>query len=74
MESFEVRERDITMNDLEEYEENALTYAGQMAGEYLESINKTDLTTLTPQEWEIFIKCVGVNFLTKRAELMPVPF
>ncbi len=39
--------------------ENAsIEVAGQMAGEYLDSIGKTDLATLGRDEWLTFIGCV----------------
>lgn len=39
-----------------------------MGGEYLESIGKTDLTTLTSEEWEEFLFCVCLNYHSKRVE------
>jgi hypothetical protein len=62
------------MNDLQGFEIMALEYAGQMGGEYLDSIGKTDLATLTQDEWKIFIQCVCLNFTHKRIELDGIPF
>lgn len=62
------------MTDIEPYEQEALEHAAECGGEYLESIGKTDLGDLEPEQWEEFIKVVGLNFLRKRAELQPCPF
>lgn len=40
--------------------------AGDMAGAYLQSINKTDLATLTGDEWIQFL-CIVVNESNKAA-------
>ncbi len=64
----------MTAIDVQPYEETALDYASEQGGEYLESIGKTDLAALEPEEWQQFIKIVGFAFLMKRIELMPVPF
>lgn len=62
------------MNDLEDWQEEAVRFGGAMGGEYLESIGKTDLAMLTAEEWETFIRCVVINAKTKWAELEPCPF
>lgn len=36
----------------------AMIEGGKAGGEYLESIGKTDLVTLTQAEWEIFVEAV----------------
>ena len=40
--------------------------AGDHAGAYLQSLNKTDLATLTPDEWATFL-CIIVNEANKAA-------
>jgi len=62
------------MSDIEPYEMEAIRFAGTMAGEYLDSISKTDLATLTVDEWKTFTEVMCINFLQKRAELQPCPF
>lgn len=62
------------MNDLEPYELTALSYAGQMLGEYLESINQSDIARLTPQQWQTMLEVLAISYTTKRAELQPCPF
>jgi hypothetical protein len=38
-----------------ENEEEAIEVGGHAAGEYLDSIQKTDLATLSGDEWRIFL-------------------
>lgn len=46
------------MIDLDEHETAAIAAASPMAGEYLESIGKTDLATLTEAEWLTLLEVV----------------
>ena len=39
-------------------EKAAFVHGGAMGGEYLDSIGKTDLETLKPEEWLTFIEAV----------------
>jgi len=43
-------------------ERSALLHAGSMGGEYLTSLGKTDLVTLTDDEWTTFLGCVIDGF------------
>lgn len=56
--------------ELRNYHES-LQYAGEMAGEYLEEIGKTDLADLTPEEWQTFLDVVVRNQRNKMAILPP---
>ena len=47
---------------------NAVIYGGEQAGAYLESIGKTDLITLTKEEWLTFLGTVVSNFQEKIGE------
>jgi hypothetical protein len=49
------------MFNLTHYEERAIDAASDAAGEYLERIGKTDLASLTPNEWLGFLKTVFVT-------------
>lgn len=44
------------------YEERALDLAGERAGEYLDSIDKTDLAELSSTEWREFLRHVAIGF------------
>jgi hypothetical protein len=48
--------------DLDAFEVMALSDAGGAAGEYLESIGKTDLGALESEEWVTFLKTVLNEF------------
>lgn len=52
----------------EQHDLDAALYGGKMGGEYLEEIGKTDLATLTVQEWQTFLECVCFGYATKKAE------
>lgn len=43
-------------------ENMAMTEGGNAGGAYLDSIGKTDLATLTPAEWEEFLKTVIAGY------------
>jgi len=43
-------------------ESEAMTVGGQQGGEYLESIGKTDLATLTETEWDRFLDAVVTGY------------
>ena len=43
-------------------EAEAMTVGGQQGGEYLESIDKSDLATLTETEWDRFIDAVVTGY------------
>lgn len=60
--------------DIEPYEQEALIFAGQMLGEYLDEIGVTDIAKLTPHQWQTMLEVVCMNFLLKRANLQPCPF
>ena len=57
------------MIDPTKYEIDAMTFAGKMAGEYMQEINKTDLKTFTKDEWMTLLKVVYGNTTAKVAEL-----
>lgn len=40
----------------------AMTAGGELAGEYLESIGKSDLVTLTEPEWDQFIESMVTGY------------
>lgn len=50
--------KETTVIDPTKPELDALMVAGQAGGEYLESIRKTDLATLSEDEWTTFLSCV----------------
>lgn len=59
------------MVDPNEQEQQALRYAGQMGGEYLDSIGKTDLAQLSPEEYARLVEVYVGNYLDKVSELVP---
>jgi hypothetical protein len=65
------------MTDLSDWEEKAIDHASDMAGEYLESLGKTDLATMTHEEWRALIAGVYLNATGKIQEFSAsgdVPF
>lgn len=50
-------------------EKAALANAAQMGGEYLDSLGRTDLATLTVDEWATFIDCVVTGYCDFLREL-----
>jgi hypothetical protein len=50
-------------------EMQAMTVGGQQGGEYLESLGKSDLATLTETEWDRFIDAVVTGYCDHLREL-----
>ena len=50
-------------------ERQAMTVGGQQGGEYLESLGKSDLATLTEAEWDRFIDAVVTGYCDHLREL-----
>lgn len=50
------------MIDATPSEAEAMSVGGQMGGEYLESIGKSDLATLSETEWDRFIDAVVTGY------------
>lgn len=48
----------------------AMEHAGGMGGEYLDSLAKTDLATLTREEWRTFIEAVVTGYVERLGELI----
>lgn len=41
----------------------SMSIGGEKGGEYLDSINKSDLASLSLDEWETFIRCVVTGYI-----------
>ena len=52
-------------NDIEV---DAQWHGGLMGGEYLEELKKTDLATLSKEEWQMFLQCVCRAYHLKLVE------
>lgn len=52
----------MSIKALSQQEAISLAEAGDAAGEYLQSINKTDLAELDREEWLTFLKTVMVSY------------
>jgi hypothetical protein len=50
-------------------EKSAMNNGGRMGGEFLESIGKTDLATLTIAEWDCFVEAVVTGYCDHLREL-----
>ena len=50
-------------------ERAAMTEGGMAGGEYLESIGKTDLVTLTEPEWDTYVEVIVTRYCDHLREL-----
>lgn len=50
-------------------ESEAMNVGGQHGGEYLESIGKSDLATLTETEWDTFVEVIVTGYCDHLREL-----
>lgn len=55
---------------LDDYEERALEDGGNAGGEYLDSINKTDLAELAPEEFRHFLSLVLQGYAESMREIV----
>lgn len=55
---------------LTDYEGRALEDGGNAGGEYLDSINKTDLAELDPEEWRSFLGAVLKGYADSMREIV----
>ena len=55
---------------LDDYERRALEDGGNAGGEYLDSINKTDLAELDPEEWREFLGLVLRGYADSMREIV----
>lgn len=51
------------MVDMIETEEWAITKAGQVGGEYLDSIKISDLSRLTMLQYSVYVRCIVSSYL-----------
>lgn len=59
----------IKMTDPTSFELKAMHHGGRMGGEYLQSIGVFDLSVLSPEQWEQFLKCVMGGYFEKMADM-----
>jgi hypothetical protein len=57
------------MIDPDQYESDALGVAGERGGEYLDSIGKTDLATMTEEEWQALIAVICGGYVERMGEI-----
>ncbi|MFM2090834.1 MAG: hypothetical protein RLZZ127_1323 [Planctomycetota bacterium] len=50
-------------------ERDAMGAAGRLGGEYLDSIGKTDLATLTGEQWDTFVEAIVTGYGDRLREL-----
>lgn len=55
---------------LDDYESSALEDGGNAGGEYLDSLGKTDLAELDPEEWRTFLGCVLKGYAESMREIV----
>lgn len=53
------------MIDPTDAEKESMEHAGDMAGEYLESLGKTDLATMSPDEWQTLIHVICSGYVDR---------
>jgi hypothetical protein len=59
--------------DFDPIETDALGHAGAAGGQYLDSIGKSDLEKLTPNEWTHFLELVVDGFGCRMRERLCAP-
>ena len=57
------------MIDATPNEQAAIQHGGEMGGEYLDSLGKTDLASLEQTQWLTFLECVVTGYCDHLREL-----
>ncbi len=57
------------MIDPDKYEADAIAVAGERGGEYLDSLGKTDLATMSDDEWRSLIAVVVGGYVERMGEI-----
>lgn len=60
----------MTKSELDAYEIKAALTAGELAGEWLDGIGKTDLAALSSEEWEEFLGLIVIGFQSHMRRLI----
>ena len=55
---------------LDRFEEQALEDGGNAGGEYLDSLGRTDLADLAPEEWQHFLSLVLTGYADSMREIV----
>ncbi len=71
---FTTKLKEGTMMDPTPNEKAAAMNGGQMLGEYIDSIGKTDIARLTPEEWEQACLCFAGGYTEKLAAFDEFPY
>ncbi len=51
--------------DISKEESIAIDYASRMAGEYIDSVGKSDLSSYTAEQWRTLIEVICINYHDK---------
>lgn len=62
------------MKDPTKDELDAIDAGGQCGGEYLDEIGKTDLSTMTEDEWRTFCRCIVTGYIGEMQKRIRAPF
>lgn len=58
-----------SMIDPTEHEQEAMVHAGEMGGEYLDHLGKTDLAGMSEEEWRTFVEAICTGYVEKLSEI-----
>lgn len=72
--SIKCMDRRAAVKDATHDELAAIEAGGQCGGEYLDSINKTDLAKLSHDEWATFCRCVVNGYVEEMQRRVVAPF
>ena len=69
-----LKEKQGMMNDATPNETQAVLHGGNMGGEYLDELGKTNLAALSEDEWQQFLFCVVGGYVEKITAYNDIPF
>jgi len=65
--------QDNHMIDVTPNEQAAMDNGGRMAGEYIDHLGKTDLATMTDEEWKMIVECIVTGYVESMQKFNKIP-
>jgi len=65
--------QDKHMIDVTPNEQAAMDNGGRMAGEYIDHLGKTDLATMTDEEWKRIVECIVTGYVESMQKFNKIP-
>jgi len=65
--------QDRHMIDVTPNEQAAMDNGSRLAGEYMDHLGKTDLATMTDEEWKMIVECIVTGYVDSMQKFNKIP-